>query len=160
MARKKRKTRLGAPRKYETERALRSAIERYLSSISRTVDARDLTGEVITDDDGEPIQVVQYVRPPEVSAMCVSLGIDRKTWNNYCNQQLHPEFAELTTQTRTLMEAYLAEVSLSGTKAARGAQFNLTCNYGWAEQQKVELGGPTVEEYLHRLSESGEGQAF
>lgn len=157
MAGKKKQNRLGAPKKYETERALRNAIERYLRSISRTIDAKDPTGTVITDDDGKPIHIVQYIRPPEISGMCAFLGIDRKTWNNYCNR---PEFAEVTRQTRTLMEAYLAEISLSGTKAARGAQFNLTCNYGWTEQQKVELTGTTVEEYLQKMADNGEGQEF
>ena len=160
MGRKRNRNRLGAPRKYETERALRAAIERYLASISRTVQAKDMEGKPLLDDDGKPMELIQYIRPPEVSGMCAFLGIDRKTWNNYCNHKIHPEFADVTTQTRTLMEAYLAELSLSGTKAARGAQFNLTCNYGWKEQQSLELTGGTVEEYLQRMNNNGGGQEF
>ena len=82
----------GRPKKY-TKKGLREAIERYFRSISRTIPARDDTGGIIRNDDDEEIKVVQFVVPPSVTGMCLYLGIDRSTWQNYADAALHPELA-------------------------------------------------------------------
>ena len=82
----------GRPKKY-TKKGLREVIERYFRSISRTIPARDDTGGIIRNDDGEEIKVVQFVVPPSVTGMCLYLGIDRSTWQNYADAALHPELA-------------------------------------------------------------------
>ena len=53
----------GRPKKY-TKKKLREETERYFRSISRTIPARDDTGGIIRNDDGDEIQLLQYVVPP------------------------------------------------------------------------------------------------
>lgn len=135
---------IGRPRKYEKAATLRAAIERYFDSISRPVEMTNLNGDVIRNDDGEPYTMVEYLRPPTVSGLCLFLGIDRSTWNNYCDPKLHPEFWEVTAQTRARIEAYLEEELLTRPgKDARGIIFNLQNNYDWRQKQEVELGAET-----------------
>lgn len=130
----------GRPKKY-TKKSLQQAVDGYFASISRKVQALDDDGEVIRNDAGEPIWVTEYVRPPSVSGLCLYLGIDRSTWQNYANQELHPELAGVTAQARVRMEAYLEEQLLTREKNVQGLIFNLQNNYGWREKREVELGG-------------------
>ena len=83
----------GRPKKY-TKKSLKEAVERYFRSISRTIPAKDLAGHVIRNDDGEDIMVTEYVVPPSISGLCLYLGIDRSTWQNYADAALHPELTE------------------------------------------------------------------
>ena len=133
---------VGRPKKY-TKKGLEKAVEGYFASISRTVDARDEDGEPMLNDAGEAIRVTQYVRPPSVGGLCLYLGIDRSTWQNYADRELHPEFQEITAYARMCMEAYLEEQLLTREKNVQGLIFNLQNNYGWREKREVELGGET-----------------
>lgn len=133
----------GRPRKYKTRKSLSDGIERYFKSISRTVEAKDMTGATILNDDGEPIRMVQYVVPPSISGMCLFLGIDRSTWQNYCDGDMHPEFQTATTEARERIVAYLEQQLLTREKGLQGVIFNLQNNYGWRAKQEVELGEKT-----------------
>ena len=134
----------GRPKKYKSKKALAEAIERYFSSISRTIPAQEaLTGNEIYNDDGERIMLTQYVRPPSICSMCLYLGIDRSTWQNYCDEKLHPEFESVTAMTRARIEAWLEEQLLMREKGVQGIIFNLQNNYGWKQKQEVELGEKT-----------------
>ena len=141
--RKKQPGCIGRPRKYENPKELGRAIERYFRSISRCVEARDLTGAPLLNDDGEPVEVIDYIRPPSISALCLYLGIDRSTWQNYCDPKLHPEFAQATSRARARIEAYLEEQLLTREKGLQGIIFNLQNNYAWRQRQEVELGEDT-----------------
>ena len=132
----------GRPKKY-TKKGLREAIERYFRSISRTIPARDDTGGIIRNDDGEEIKVVQFVVPPSVTGMCLYLGIDRSTWQNYADAALHPELADVAAEARARIEAYLEQELLTREKGLQGIIFNLQNNYGWRQKQEVELGEKT-----------------
>lgn len=135
---------VGRPKKYKTKKALADAIERYFRSISRTIQAQEaLTGTIIYNDDGEAIMLTQYIRPPSVTGLCLHLGIDRSTWQNYCDETLHPEFTEVTGMTRSRIEAWLEEQLLIREKGVQGIIFNLQNNYGWKQKQEVELGEKT-----------------
>lgn len=138
----------GRPKKY-TKKGLREAIERYFRSISRTIPARDDTGGIIRNDDGEEIKVVQFVVPPSVTGMCLYLGIDRSTWQNYADAVLHPELAGICQGARTRIEAYLEQELLTREKGVQGIIFNLQNNYGWKQKQEVELGKDTRESMKH-----------
>jgi len=138
-------TKTGRPKKYSSKKALGDAIERYFRSISRTIPAKDDTGCIICNDDGERIMLTQYIRPPSISSLCIYLGIDRSTWQNYCDGQMYPEFAGVTSQTRARIEAYLEEQLLTRVKGVQGIIFNLQNNYGWRQKQEVELGDKTRE---------------
>lgn len=132
----------GRPKKY-TKTGLQKAVDGYFASISRTVRVRDEDGVPVCNDAGEDIRVTEYVRPPSVGGLCLFLGIDRSTWQNYCDRKLHPELAEITAQARVRMEAYLEEQLLTREKNVQGLIFNLQNNYGWREKREVELGGET-----------------
>lgn len=156
---------MGRPRKYTTRAKLDEAVERYFRSISRTVDATEEvpTGlfddrgrqimrlDKIYNDDGRPIRLVRYVKPPTVSSLCLFLGITRQTWAEYCDADRHPEFLDTTARTRARMECWLEEQLLTRQKGVQGIIFNLTNNYGWSDKREIELGGET------RRAVAGEG---
>ena len=116
----------GRPKKY-TKKGLEKAVEGYFDSISR----------------GGNAWSAEYTRPPTVSGLCLYLGIDRSTWQNYADRELHPEFQKITAYARMRMEAYLEEQLLTREKNVQGLIFNLQNNYGWREKREVELGGET-----------------
>ena len=101
------------------------------------------------NDDGEEIKVVQFVVPPSVTGMCLYLGIDRSTWQNYADAALHPELAGICQGARTRIEAYLEQELLTREKGVQGIIFNLQNNYGWKQKQEVELGKDTRESMKH-----------
>ena len=127
----------GRPKKY-TAKTLRKAAARYFRSISRTVPARDDTGGIIRNDDGEEIRVVQYIVPPSITELCIYLDIDRSTWQNYADEQGEPERAAVCREVRARIEAYLERELLTREKSVQGIIFNLQNNYGW--KQKTEVG--------------------
>ncbi|MGI5987736.1 MAG: terminase small subunit [Dysosmobacter sp.] len=132
----------GRPKKY-TARTLEKAVNRYFKSISCTRDAMDEFGEKIKNDDGEPIQYTAYVRPPSISALCLYLGIEKRTWANYAEQD---DMAPVVEKTKARVEAYLEEQLTIREKGVQGIIFNLQNNYGWKQKQEVELGEKTRKE--------------
>ena len=128
-----------------SKKALADAIDGYFRSISRTIELKGPDGAVICNDDGEAIRKLQFAVPPSVSGLCLHLGIDRSTWQNYCDGGLHPEFREVTALTRGRIEAWLEEQLLMREKGVQGIIFNLQNNYGWRQKQEVELGDKTRE---------------
>ena len=132
----------GRPKKY-TKKGLEKAVEGYFASISRKVQVLDEDGEAVCNDAGESIWVMEYVRPPTVSGLCLYLGIDRSTWQNYADRALHPELQEITAYAKLRLETYLEEQLLTREKNVQGLIFNLQNNYGWREKREVELGGET-----------------
>ena len=132
----------GRPKKY-TKKKLREETERYFRSISRTIPARDDTGGIIRNDDGDEIQLLQYVVPPSIAGLCLQLGIDRSTWQNYADPTLHPELADVVAEARARIEAYLEQELLTREKGLQGIIFNLQNNYGWRQKQEDELGEKT-----------------
>lgn len=132
----------GRPKKY-TKKTLGAAVEGYFASISHKVQAVDGGKRPLCNDAGEPIRVTEYIRPPTVSGLCLYLGIDRSTWQNYADRKLHPELADIAAYAKMRMEAYLEEQLLTREKNVQGLIFNLQNNYGWREKREVELGGET-----------------
>lgn len=120
----------GRPKKY-TRKGLEKAVEGYFASISR--------------DAGGEAWAAEYKRPPTVGGLCLYLGIDRSTWQNYADRRLHPELQEITAYAKMRMETYLEEQLLTREKNVQGLIFNLQNNYGWREKREVELGGETRE---------------
>lgn len=133
---------MGRPKKY-TKKGLERAVEGYFASISRTVQARDAAKQPLYNDAGEPIRVVEYIRPPTVGGLCLYLGIDRSTWQNYADGRLYPELADVVAGAKARMECWLEEELLTREKNVQGLIFNLQNNYGWREKREVELGGET-----------------
>lgn len=134
---------IGRPKKYKSKKALSAEIERYFRSISHTEAVKNALGQVVFNDDGELMTYTHYDRPPSVLGLCLFLGIDRRTWENYCDEKLHPEFKNITSHTRARLEAYLEEQLLTREKGIQGIIFNLQNNYGWKDKKEVELGEET-----------------
>lgn len=134
---------VGAPRKYETATALSKAINDYFRSICYRGCVRNVAGEVILNLDGEPIEQTFFAVAPTIPALCLRLGITPRTWRNYCDDKKHPEFSEVTSMTMAVLEAWLANESVTREKSLQGILFNLKNNYGWTDKQEIELGEKT-----------------
>lgn len=127
-----------------TKTSLQNGIDRYFQSISRTVPARDAHGEPVYNDRGEPVMMVEYIRPPTISGLCLALDIDRSVWTEFCDKAKSPELAHITAMAWVRLEAYLEELLLTRDRP-QGVIFNLENNYGWKRKQEVELGKDTRE---------------
>lgn len=140
----------GRPKKY-TAKAFRDAVEAWFRSI--TVEAYD---EAVLNLDGEPILRRTYAKPPTISGLCLALGIDRSTWQNYADPEKNPKHAPICEDVRLRIEAYLEEQLLTREKSLQGIIFNLQNNYGWRERhehaQTVELGAKTREVVAQNLT--------
>ena len=135
---------VGRPLKIKTPKDLERAVNKYFSSISALEPVRDITGAVRLDEDGDIIERRIYFSPPDVLSLCLFLGIDERTWENYSSEEKHPEFHDITVRTKMRMEAYLREVLVTREKGSlQGVIFNLQNNYGWREKKEVELGKET-----------------
>ena len=126
-----------------TKKTLSEAVNAYFSSISYTVVAKDEDGCELRNDDGKEILVRKYATPPSISGLCLDLGIDRSTWQNYADARLHPEMKAVTEEARARIEVYLEEELLTRRKGVQGIIFNLQNNYGWKQKQEIELGADT-----------------
>lgn len=147
----------GRPKKYKSAKALADAIENYFESISRTVTLKERieTGRFtekgqpiyesidIVNDAGAPIRVKEYLVPPSAGALCLFLGLTRKTWADYCDGEKNPQFLNSTTRARARMESYLEQELISRPKSVQGVIFNLQNNYGWKDKKEVEFGEKT-----------------
>ena len=133
----------GRPRKFKTRKALSEAVEDYFASICCTVTVHNDIGDVVVNDLGDPIRVKKYVVAPSISGLCLRLGIDRSTWENYSDPKLHPEFQEVTRSARQRIEAWLEEELITREKNVRGIIFNLQNNFNWREKKELELGAET-----------------
>lgn len=157
---------MGRPRKIETARQLRKAIQAYFESISYYVDAtiavdsgeRDAYGHAImiqvkaVNQKGETPKVLRWIEAPSVLGLCLHLGIHRSTWARWEQQ---PELAEACADAKMVIEHYL-EGRLE-ERHVQGTIFNLTHNFGWTDKHEVVLAG-NVEDYLQRLRDQGEEQ--
>ncbi len=124
------KKRAGRPRKYKSEKELLKATESYFNSIGRTKEMRDEKGEVVFNDLGEAVLLREYFVPPSVTGLCLYLGIDRSTWNNY--EEIYPE---ATKSAMIVFESYLEEELIKRKNGVTGIIFNLQNNYGWKEKR-------------------------
>lgn len=152
----------GRPKKFTAEQ-LSQSVERYFRSISFLLTLTNKLGENILDCDGNPIVIREYVIPPTISGMCLRLGIDRRTWQNYADPLQNggtPEkpsaLSKVCDDVKLRIEAYLNEELLKREKSVQGIIFNLSNNFGWAEKhehrQQVELGEKTREVIAQNLT--------
>ncbi|MEG1492327.1 MAG: terminase small subunit [Oscillospiraceae bacterium] len=154
---------MGRPKKYSSANTFSKAIEKYFSSISRTVTLTEKLangkytqkGEPMFDivnicnDEGEPIRVREFVVPPSVSALCLYLKISKDTWGAYLNDA---ELSSAAENARARIEAFLEGELISRVKGVHGVEFNLMQNFGWKD--RVSVSGGNVEDYLRKLPES------
>lgn len=142
---------MGRPKKY-TDKTFEEAVEQYFKSISGMRQARNGLGQPILNDEGEPIMVRVYAVPPTISGLCLFLGIDRSTWQNYGDAENEPKKAKVVMAARARIEAYLEEQLLTREKSVQGIIFNLQNNYGWKNKTEVEIGAETRKSAIEHMS--------
>ena len=165
---------VGRPRKYETAKQLRAAVERYFAAITYERDTiihrRELTEdekgnpivkeipEILLDKQGEPVKEIVYLEEPSVAGLRLYLGISKSLWASYADNE---EMAPVVALVRDRMEARLEEL-LTTRNSVQGVVFNLKNNYGWKDKQEVTQTnvGMSLEEYLERMDQSGSKQEF
>lgn len=147
MAKKKR----GRPMKYKSADALFEAVSGYFDSISYTETVMKTRDEPMRGDNGSEIRRRVYVTPPGRVAMCLAIGIDTSTWDNYSDPELHPEFADVTRWAKMMIEAYL-EGEVNTRDRPQGVMFNLEYNYGWKNRREVSVDA-TVSGKFSQISE-------
>ncbi len=147
-----------------TPEELRAALERYFESICRTVDAEDRHGEPLTNDRGEVIRRVQYVVPPSVSGLCLSLGIGKGEWREYLDAEKHPLHAKEAELAAERIEAYLEGELVTRGTGVQGLIFNLQNNYGYRRGSgdvknapaRAAFGGMSFTEKLDAAEQAAE----
>ena len=99
---------MAGERQYKSARALQRGLDDYFQSIRRTVEVtenvptgeRDEKGHVIyapvkvINDKGEVMTRQEYFQPPSVGGACRHLGISRRTWVRYGQDEAREEKAE------------------------------------------------------------------
>lgn len=143
----------GRPRNYKTPAAFRKAVETYFDAISRErkltewVDSGERTNKgkpiMVERDvlglDGQPVMVMDYITPPTMPALLLSIGVSKTTWHEYRSRE---GYAEVCEDAKLRIEAYLAEQAVLRDKPT-GVLFTLENNYGWKSAKEVELGRET-----------------
>lgn len=161
-------------KKYKTAKELQEAVERYFRSISyqKPVIVDTLTGFVDDhghaevkrvalrrgpDGTGEFVTVTEWLEPPSLAGLCLSLGISKETWSNYTHDE---KLKSVTERARLVLEEYW-QGRLDG-KGAHGAQFVLKNNFGWngvwTDKVEVDQKGDTklIIEMAPELGEMAE----
>lgn len=154
----------GRPKKY-TAAEFEAAVERYFSRVSRTRVMKGLDGAVVCDDEGEPITYTEWLRPPTISGICLSLGIDRSTWQNYADRNKSPKHAPICERARLRIECYLEELLSTKERSVQGVIFNLQNNY-WSREREEEtsarqaspIDGMSMAEKLALIKEAAGGR--
>ena len=133
------KKRRGPKGKYSAK-GLEEAVDAYFRRISKLVQVTLPDGYLATNADGECVWKLVYFVPPSITALCLELEIDRRTWANYAADKTKGPVVE---RARARIEAYLQEQLLTREKGVQGVIFNLTANYGWRDRKEVALSEET-----------------
>lgn len=143
----------GRPRIYKTVAAFRKAVDGYFQAITRErkltefVDSGERTNKGkpiyverdVLGIDGQPVMVLDYVVPPTMPALQLTIGVGKSSWDNYRKRE---GFAEVCADAKLRIEAYLAEQAVLRDKP-QGVLFTLENNYGWKSNREIELGDKT-----------------
>ena len=121
-------------------KGLEEAVDAYFRRISKLVQVTMPDGSLATNADGECVWRLVYFVPPSITALCLELEIDRRTWANYAADKTKGPVVE---RARARIEAYLQEQLLTREKGVQGVIFNLTANYGWRDRKELALSEET-----------------
>ncbi|MBU8770325.1 DNA-packaging protein [Cytobacillus oceanisediminis] len=117
------------PLKFETAEELSERISEYFYSC-------DTNMKVMFTKEGDPIEVPDP-KPYTISGLAYFLGTNRQTLLNYEERE---EFVDTIRAAKARIEAFVEE-SLWVPKIAQGVVFNLKNNFGWKEQQDINMSG-------------------
>lgn len=140
---------MARPKDYKTARQMQKAIDKYFEACMGKP-LLDTNGNVLTDKWGKPVML--GAKPPTITGLALALGFNsRQTLLNY---QAQEEFMDTITRAKTRCEEY-TEMRLYDKDGAKGAQFSLTCNFGWGQQKTAQTDGRT-NNLLQSIQEAGE----
>ena len=103
----------------------------------------EIDGQAILDEYKRPIMQQIWINPPTIAGLCYDLDVDKRTFNNWCNDAESP-YHYAAKKAKLRIEAFL-EGKLITNRQADGVKFNLTNNFreSWKEKQEIELGEET-----------------
>ena len=167
---------IGRYKTYRNDKELRSAVEAYFRSISRTVTVQEQynTGEKdgwghfiyglrdVENDDGEKIRRREYAVPPTEAGLIDYLGISRDTWRRYCDPEKNPQFALTVKYAQDQLIGYLEqELLMRPAKTLKGVETTLEMLYDKTRKVEIvdktgrnDLGGLSDEELRRLLKEA------
>lgn len=123
----------GRKRKYQSVKAMEKAIEAYFEDCEGHPFMLG-DGTALTDKYGTPVMVDAH--PPTITGLALALGFTgRQALIDY---EGRPEFTDTVMRAKARCEEY-AERRLYDRDGTRGAQFSLSCNFGWKQTQAVEV---------------------
>lgn len=162
----------GRPKKYSAQE-FEAAVSRYFRSITRTEVVIERVSEMVDgivqehvvevrNDEGEPMMRTRWLRPPSVTGLCLEIGIERSTWQNYADERRNPKHAAVCEMARMRIECYLEELLSTKEKSVQGVIFNLEHNY-WnrgerakeAERPASVLDGMSMAQKMALIREAG-----
>ena len=126
----------GAPRKYESLRQFKQAINAYFKSITKDV--------VVTDDDGNVINTYQeYLKPPTLQSLAVFMGFTYDGLNVFTkkvtkNDIDHEGYVEEYEMGKGKCEAFNVEQLFRTNGSTAGIQFLLKNNYGYEDKSTID----------------------
>lgn len=128
----------GARPRYKSPDEIRGKIDAYFE---------ECKGKPLVDHNGDPVlnrwgnPVIFGAKAPTVTGLALALGF--KTRRALMLYQAKKEFVDLILEAKSRVEEY-NEQQLYTRDGQRGAQFALTCNFGWKETKEEEKSGPAV----------------
>lgn len=133
---------MGRPKKYSLSK-FNKAVEKYFTARSITLYAKDGSGRIIENIEGNKIEYIDFAIPVSVSDLCRELGISRETWATYSKLD---GYADTCAMAKTMIESWLERELLTRDRVD-GIKFDLSCNYNWRQSDKceIELGKDTRE---------------
>lgn len=120
---------MARPLMFETVEELSERISEYFHQCDTNIKVR-------FTKDGDPIEVPDP-KPYTISGLAYFLGTNRQTLLNYEERE---EFVDTIRAAKARIEAFVEE-SLWTPKIAQGVVFNLKNNFGWKEQQDINMSG-------------------
>ena len=117
---------------------LQKRIDAYFDSLSPHV-LTDIDGNIIYDKSGRPSMSAEV--PATVCGLCRACGFKAKqTLYNYRKDE---DYKDIIDAALMRIEEY-AERRLYDRDGARGAEFSLTYNFKWGQQERQSDGGGVV----------------
>ena len=125
----------GRPPRYKSTEELENKIEEYFKSCGPVYAKDKSTGNVIINEKtGNPV-IIDYVHPT-VTGLALYLGFSsRKALFDY---KAKKQFSNTIMRARARIEEH-AEQMLYDKNTARGAEFNLKVNFGWTNEETINI---------------------
>lgn len=123
----------GRPPKWTNAEEMQAKIDAYFENCK---------GHVLIGKDGNPAQdkygrvIVVESHPPTVTGLALSLGFASR--QSLLNYQGKKEFLDTITRAKARVEEY-TEGRLFDRDGVGGAKFSLEHNFGWQQEQNVEV---------------------